>query len=732
MRSKLNWIAPLLAAVLVAFVGWWADREIRRVMAQELAEDLRATRNADVTALEIWMANQKRVAAMLAEEPRLRSLAAELLARWNAKDTNRQGMSRLVAQLIIGDKLQQRLSDLGYTVAQVVSTNFEVVVDSGRLRSRMGLPVAEELQPRYAELFASGEPIIITPFKTQAPEPTPGRVRLERPGAFGGGPRAGRPAPGKPGGPPREVTVMQAAAALKDTNGVTCGALALIINPDAEFTRILSVAHSGETGETFAFDPEGVMISRSRFDDQLKKLGLITNSPEASSALTLHLTDPGGDLTQGFKPSDPAMDWPLIEMVRRATNSAAGAEVIKPFRDYRGVPVIGAWSWMPNYGFGVGTKIDASEAFHTLRVVHRIFIILFLLLVLASLVVLLFSYRQVVWRRRLTEAELKARQLGQYKLVEKIGEGGMGIVYKAHHALLRRETALKLLTPDKANASAVQRFEREVRQTSRLAHPNTIQIYDYGRTPEGIFYYAMEYLDGVGLGELVELYGPQAEGRVINVLIQMCESLAEAHALGLVHRDIKPANVFVCDRGGVPDLVKVLDFGLVRDFGNGEETAEDAAERGSIVGTPAFMSPEAVEDATRSDGRSDLYSLGAVGYFLLTGKYLFESESAAEICRKRLSESPVPPTERGGRPICGQLEAAIMRCLERDPADRPQSAHELIGLLSASPRHADWTVERRAAWWAAHRESLAQAHPPEARSTDSATAVNIEVTDRTP
>ena len=185
-------------------------------------------------------------------------------------------------------------------------------------------------------------------------------------------------------------------------------------------------------------------------------------------------------------------------MVRRAINGSTGVEV-KPFRDYRGVPVIGAWMWLPHYGFGVGTKIDAREAYRTLRLVRTVFVILFLLLVLASLVILLYSFRQVMWRRRLTEAELKARQLGQYQLVEKIGEGGMGIVYKAHHALLRRETALKLLTPDKADPISIQRFEREVRLTCRLMHPNTIQIFDYGHTPEGIFYYAMEYLEGLNL-----------------------------------------------------------------------------------------------------------------------------------------------------------------------------------------------------------------------------------------
>jgi serine/threonine protein kinase len=348
------------------------------------------------------------------------------------------------------------------------------------------------------------------------------------------------------------------------------------------------------------------------------------------------------------------------------------------------------------------------------------------------LVILLFSLRQRVWRRRLTEAELKARQLGQYKLIEKIGEGGMGIVYKAQHALLRRETALKLLTPDKADALAIQRFEREVRLTCRLTHPNTIQVYDYGHTPEGIFYYAMEYLDGLTLGELVERYGPQPETRVIYLLTQIAESLAEAHSLGLIHRDIKPANIFVCDRGGIPDMVKVLDFGLVKSFDTAEETARNDAQSGDIIGTPVFMPPESLKDPSLSDARSDLYSLGAVGYFLLSGQYLFHGETVAELSHKQTSEQPVPPSARIGKTLNPNLEALILRCLEKDPADRPQSAPELIALLADGPLAGGWTVEQRAAWWAAHDEAIQRAQAQEAQPVPGVSEVNIEIADRTP
>ncbi|MCX6914356.1 MAG: serine/threonine-protein kinase, partial [Verrucomicrobia bacterium] len=298
---------------------------------------------------------------------------------------------------------------------------------------------------------------------------------------------------------------------------------------------------------------------------------------------------------------------------------------------------------------------------------------------------------------------------------EKIGEGGMGIVYKAHHALLRRETAVKLLTPDKADAASIQRFEREVRLTCRLLHPNTIQVYDYGHTPEGIFYYAMEYLDGLNLGELVVRYGTQPEGRVVNLLIQVCESLAEAHALGLIHRDVKPGNIFVTDRGGVPDMVKVLDFGLVRTVVSMDDTALNTDDSEAFVGTPNYMPPEAVETSANTDARSDLYAVGAVGYYLLTGQGPFDGETTAEICRKRLEEQPVPPSTRIGHPICPQLEALILRCLERDPAARPQSAHELMTLLAASPSIVEWNVEHRAAWWVAHRETINQARTAESQ-----------------
>ncbi|HEY6562185.1 MAG TPA: serine/threonine-protein kinase [Polyangiaceae bacterium] len=293
----------------------------------------------------------------------------------------------------------------------------------------------------------------------------------------------------------------------------------------------------------------------------------------------------------------------------------------------------------------------------------------------------------------------EARQLGQYTLVEKLGEGGMGAVYKAHHALLRRPTAIKLLPPEKAGQENLSRFEREVQLTSQLTHPNTIAIYDYGRTPDGVFYYAMEYLDGLDLQLLVDHDGPQDPSRAVHILKQVAGALTEAHAIGLVHRDIKPANIILCERGALSDVAKVVDFGLVKNIDAGMEGASlGVTGETRIMGTPLYLSPEAIRNAPTVDARSDLYALGAVGYFLLTGTSVFQAKTVVEICSHHLHSEPVPPAERLGRELPSDLQRLLLRCLKKDPAERPQSAAELAAALR-SLSVPEWTQEQAREWW---------------------------------
>jgi hypothetical protein len=290
----------------------------------------------------------------------------------------------------------------------------------------------------------------------------------------------------------------------------------------------------------------------------------------------------------------------------------------------------------------------------------------------------------------------EAWQLGQYTLLEKIGEGGMGAVYRARHAMLRRPTAIKLLPPEKAGAERLQRFEREVQLTSLLTHPNTVAVFDYGRTPDGVFYYAMEYLKGLNLEDLVCLNGPQPAGRVVHILRQVAASLSEAHGIGLIHRDIKPANVIlVAERGGSPDVAKVVDFGLVKELDEKASLTLDSR----LAGTPHYLSPEAISSPDDVGPESDLYSLGCVGYYLLTGHHVFQGRTVVEVCSHHLHSQPVRPEERLGRAIPETLSNVLMLCLEKSPERRPLSAAALVDLLAACPDVEPWTGEMGRQWW---------------------------------
>ena len=296
-------------------------------------------------------------------------------------------------------------------------------------------------------------------------------------------------------------------------------------------------------------------------------------------------------------------------------------------------------------------------------------------------------------RRRVSEA----RRLGQYTLEEKLGEGGMGAVYRASHAMLRRPTAVKLLLPDRAGAHDVLRFEREVQTTAQLSHPNTVAIYDYGRTPDGVFYYAMEYLEGIDLDALVSGFGPQPPGRVVHVLAQVAGALGEAHGVNLIHRDVKPGNIMLCQRGGAPDVAKVVDFGLVRDLASGPGASASGLDL--VTGTPLYLSPEAIRAPERVDGRSDIYALGAVGYYLLTGRHPFEGATVVEVCAHHLHTAPVPPSVRLGQPVPADLEALLLACLEKDPARRPPDAGALEETLLGCACAGEWGEREARRWW---------------------------------
>ena len=315
----------------------------------------------------------------------------------------------------------------------------------------------------------------------------------------------------------------------------------------------------------------------------------------------------------------------------------------------------------------------------------------------------------------------EARRLGQYSLEERIAEGGMGEIYRARHGLLRRPTAVKLIRREKVGERALSRFEREARLTASLTHPNTVTIFDYGRTDDGVFYCAMELLDGPDLQQVIDATGPMALGRACRILAQVASALAEAHEAGLIHRDVKPANVLLVERGGAPDVAKVVDFGLVLEVRGDPE----ASEAGLIIGTPLYLSPEAITKANPIDPRSDLYALGALAYFVLTGKPVFDADSVLEVYGRHLSEAPTAPSEARGEPLPMGLDRLVLDCLEKNPAHRPQSAREvMVRFLACADECMPWDEHDARTWWRDHRDVLEAAR---SRRAEMSEPVNITI-----
>jgi serine/threonine-protein kinase len=302
----------------------------------------------------------------------------------------------------------------------------------------------------------------------------------------------------------------------------------------------------------------------------------------------------------------------------------------------------------------------------------------------------------------------RARAMGSYELLELIGKGGMGEVWSARHRMLTRISAMKLIRPESLlvesgeNAQVLlRRFEREARATAALRSPHTVALYDYGTSDDGSFYYVMELLEGLDLESLVHRFGPISAGRVIYLLSQALKSLAEAHEKGLVHRDVKPRNIFTCRMATEHDFVKVLDFGLVRLKATGPKESRLTAI-GVTTGTPAFMAPEVATGNPDIDGRADLYSLGCVGYWLLTGQLVFEAENPMAIAIAHVQSPPVPPSQRTEMAVPASLERVILQCLEKDPARRPETARKLLDLLAACDGAEPWTPKEAERWWDTH------------------------------
>ena len=674
------WAWPLLALPVVAAVGLWAYVTIASDLRRRVASALETTLLTDAAALDRWLSAQADLATVLVSDPRVQDQVAELLAvaRRSGGDASalKEAPAQAALRAILAPVVAQQGS-AGYFIIDQGGTYIARIVDE-RIGDRSTMAVADAAARAF-----SGKPTFLAPTLKQRFTTTPMAFVL---------------------------------VPVRDRAGAPIAVFAFRIDP-AQVSEVVNPGRLGRSGETYAVDGEGRLVSTTRFAEEVASLDLLPAEANGTATAALMLRDPGVRLAPGTRPATPPNTWPLTWSVAEVVGRRSGVNV-DGYRNYLGQTVVGTWRWLPEWNIGLVSEVGRDESYANLRVVRRAFAILALGLLLGALALAVSSRRIYGLQKDVA----RAHRLGQYTLEDKIGEGGMGAVYRARHAFLRRPTAVKLIRSQVASSEALARFEREVQLTSALSHPNTIAIYDYGRTEEGIFYYAMEYLPGIPLDRLVKDEGPQPQARVVHLLKQICASLAEAHRIGLVHRDVKPANVMLCERGGLYDVVKVLDFGLVKDVAT-DDAALTAAHH--IVGTPLYMAPESINRSTPVDARSDVYSVGGVAYALITGQPVFTGKSGVDIIGHHLHSIPLPPSKRLGVAVDPFLERLILNCLSKRPDDRPADAGALLAQIEEGWKGATWTQAEAKAWWETRAPAMLEAR--RAAETSASQGPNLEV-----
>ena len=677
--SRQGFLATILVLLgIVTLVGLWTTRAIDASLHESQRSQLTTILEADAKALEIWVRGEL-------QEARYRGEQVEMIRPV-------EGLDELVREAkdaraaLAASPLASKLSAHLLRVQKMSNYEWVGVIDGdGTILASTRSEEAGSRLSAYERMLVEGA--------------LEGRTYIERP-------RMTERTDGEGGvvDPSARVAVLDrllfALTPIREPDGEVVGAMVLGFDP-VEFTEILSVAEFGESGATYAVDGEGYMVSRSRHEAALRAIGMIPDEAPSDVFFSLPVRDPGRDVFEHGVPDGPALALPLTRAAAGLVAGESGMD-LEGYRDYRGVDVIGAWKWLEDLDVGLVTEVDASEAFALLRPLRTANGVLVGVLGLLAVAVFLSTSSLRYLARRV-------RQLGQYRLTGKIGEGGVGSVYLAEHALLQRPTAIKMLRPDAVSGENLKRFEREVQLMSRLRHPNTVQVYDYGRTPEGVFYYVMEYLDGLTLADVLELTGPLSPARAIFVVRGIALALEEAHGIGLVHRDLKPLNVMLCRSGIRVDAVKVLDFGLVKEVNTPDEL--QLTSPGIVGGTPPYIAPERLQDPRRADPRSDLYSLGGVAYNLVSGQAVFEGSTAMETCIKVLEEDP-PPLAKAAQGVPSGLADLVMQCLARDPEDRPRDAREIVDRLDELAVHCPWSTADARDWWESHAALVQQRSTP--------------------
>ena len=661
--------ATVVMGLLLLGLGYWAFNGVRDAIARTQAAGLDALLGTVVRGVDVWVNDHRVGTERLARDP---DIAAEAL---RLAHSARQDVAAACSRAD-DDALWRLIAARAVSPEKVA---FMILDREGRiLVTSLPLPCGERVRPAA--------------FRQRLDRALDGTTQFVRPLAD-----PGLVYEGSKDGLKRPLAWLL--APIRAGAAPVSAVLAIGVLADREFARLFASARATASTEAFAFDDDGLLLTSTRYANEFVESGFYRD-PTGSGVLVVPVRDPGGDVTAGYLPTVEPGARPLTfaaALAVAARNKVGESEwrgvVIDPYRTYSGRDVVGAWRWLPAYDFGAIAERDVDEAFSALRYLRISFSVIAGFIVLSLITALSSGLTMARLRRQFGLLQ----KLGSYTLERQISEGGMANIFLARHALLKRPTAVKILKKTIGSDEFVHRFEREVQLASQLRHPNTVQIYDFGRTKEGQPYYVMEYLEGLTLTGLVHHAGPVPAGRVIHILRQLAAALREAHRRGMVHRDVKPDNIMLCRRGE-DDFVKLLDFGLVKDVER--EQTRDVTKQIRILGTPRYMSPERIRNPADVDARADVYALGAVGYFLLTGKQLFEGDDSLDISNQVL-HTPAPRVSALVPQVPEALDALIAACLEKDRARRPDSADAIIEALDRLASRLAWTPRDATAWWEA-------------------------------
>jgi tRNA A-37 threonylcarbamoyl transferase component Bud32 len=458
-------------------------------------------------------------------------------------------------------------------------------------------------------------------------------------------------------------------------------------------TLINTPVHS--PANCYLLDDRGAIATEAKDVPELLALPYFVDNRKVHGSLVLESRDPGGNLLAGFKPTGNVNEWSWTKPGKTVTQPSNGSDV-QGYRDYRGREVVGAWFWIESMRRLLVLEIPKEQAFKTQKLIDRTFRVIYGIPIIIALTIGLLSLR-----RAFSTMELTNKSLGAYKLEEKIGEGGLGIVYRGEHKLLGRQAAIKLIKEPLANSSTQRRFEREVRMAAKLDHPNTVSIYDFGISKQGLMYCAMELVDGVNLAHFLAFEPELPLDRCLWILRQISGAMEEAHSVGLIHRDIKPQNIMICKKGQLADLVKVVDFGLAKTMV--ESIGREFTATRVLVGTPGFIAPERLETPWIADPRIDIFAFGVLGAFLLTNRVPILGVTADSMLQT-LAPGRLGPHVHD--PHFVSLVQLLATCIAPDPLDRPSSMHDVCESLETIASHFPWNEDAAEKWWRIHGDEL--------------------------